>query len=205
MSTKIKLCGMFREQDIDYANELQPDYVGFVLNFPKSHRSIDKEMAKRLKSRLSEKIQAVGVFVDEKAGICAEYANNEIVDLIQLHGNENAEYVRKLRKLTNAPIIKAIRVTSTNDISAVQKIGADYLLFDGGTGEGKAFDHALLQGVEITQPFFLAGGLTTENVSTAIGKFHPFGVDVSSALEADGIKDKTKMTAFVNAVRKELL
>ncbi len=205
MATKIKLCGMFREQDVDYANELQPDYVGFVLNFPKSHRSIDKETARQLKERLSEKIQAVGVFVDMKAEICAEYANSGIIDLIQLHGNENADYIRQLRKLTNVPIIKAVKVTSINDISAAQKIDADYLLFDGGAGEGKAFDHALLRGVEITQPFFLAGGLTTENVTAEIEKFHPFGVDISSALETDGIKDKAKMTAFVNAVRKEIL
>ncbi len=205
MNTKIKLCGMFREQDIDYANELLPDYVGFVLNFPKSHRSIDKETARRLKARLSEKIQAVGVFVDEKAEICAEYANNGIIDLIQLHGNENAEYIRKLRSFTNVPIIKAVRVFSIDDISAAKNIGSDYMLFDGGMGTGKAFDYALLRQAEITQPFFLAGGLSSETVALAVRQIHPFGVDASSSLETDGIKDKTKMTAFMNAVRKELL
>ncbi len=196
---------MFREQDIDYANELQPDYIGFVINFPKSHRSIDSQTARRLKARLSEEIQAVGVFVNEKPDICAELANAGIIDVIQLHGSENAEYIRKLRGLTTAPIIKAVRVTSTEDIARAQAMGADYLLLDGGTGSGKAFDHALLQKAEITQPFFLAGGLSAENIGMAIEKFHPFGVDVSSALETNGIKDKIKMTAFVNAVRKELL
>ncbi len=205
MSTKIKLCGMFREQDIDYVNELLPDYVGFVLNFPKSHRSIDKNTAILLKQRLSDQIKTVGVFVDEKAEICAEYANSSIIDLIQLHGNEDQEYIRQLRTMTTAPIIKAIKVRSASDIEQAQKTGADYLLLDSGTGSGKSFDHTIPERTKITQPFFLAGGLSTENVETAIRKLHPFAVDVSSALETDGFKDKNKMTAFINTVRKELL
>lgn len=205
MCTKIKLCGMFRTQDIDYVNELLPDYVGFVLNFPKSHRSIDGSKAKQLKEKLSTKIKAVGVFVEEKAEICAELANSGVIDMIQLHGSENAEYIQNLKKLTDVPIIKAVNVTSANDIEQAQTLGADYLLLDGGTGSGKAFDHSLIENMKIRQPFFLAGGLTTDNTGTAIKKFSPFAVDVSSALETDGIKDYNKMAAFVNAVRKDLL
>lgn len=205
MYTKIKLCGMFRHQDIEYANKLLPDYVGFVLNFPKSHRSINREEAIKLKEKLSPKIKAVGVFVDEKAEVCAEFANSGIIELIQLHGNENADYTKKIKTLTNAPIIKAVKVDSEKDIKQAQSIGADYLLLDGGTGSGKCFDHALLENVKITRPFFLAGGLTSDNVRTAIKKIDPFAVDVSSALETDGFKDYNKMAAFVNAVRKELL
>ncbi len=204
MNTKIKLCGMFREKDIDYANSLFPDYVGFVLNFPKSHRSIDIETAKVLKSRLSPKIKAVGVFVDEQIEICAEFVNRGIIDLIQLHGNENAEYIMKLRKLVSVPIIKAVKITSKADVFEAQKTGADYLLLDGGKGEGKAFDHSLLENTVIDTPFFIAGGLTTENVADVIKEIYPFGVDVSSAIETDKIKDINKMTAFINAVRKEI-
>lgn len=120
MDTKIKLCGMFRQEDIDYTNELLPDYVGFVLNVLKSHRSIDRETAIQLKQRLSKKIKAVGVFVDEKAEICADYANSGIIDLIQLHGEEDAEYIRKLRKLVSVPIIKAVNVKSAKDIERVK-------------------------------------------------------------------------------------
>ena len=71
---KIKLCGMFRDCDIDYANEARPDYIGFILGFPKSHRNIDMETARRLRSRLSPEIKAVGVFVDSPETTCAEYA-----------------------------------------------------------------------------------------------------------------------------------
>lgn len=204
MGTKIKLCGMFREEDIGYANELLPDYIGFVINFPKSHRSIDIKTAVKLRKMLLPQIKAVGVFVNQQPEICAEIANRGAVDLIQLHGREDAEYIKNLRSLTNAPIIKAVKVASEADISDAQKIGADYLLLDGGTGEGKAFDHRLLENAELSLPFFLAGGLTAENVRAAVDKYHPFAVDVSSALEVRGFKDKNKMTDFVNAVRKEI-
>lgn len=205
MGTKIKLCGMFRTEDICYANELLPDYVGFVINFPKSHRSIDKEKAMLLRKKLSSEIKAVGVFVNEKEEICAEFANSRIIDVIQLHGGENEEYIRRLRAMTDVPVIKAVKAAHAKDIERVQKSSADYLLLDGGMGEGKCFDHEIITGVEITKPFFLAGGLTPENVSTAIRRFHPFAVDVSSALETYGMKDKNKMAAFVNAVRKEIV
>lgn len=202
---KIKLCGMFRPEDIYFANELLPDYVGFVMNFPKSHRSIDREKAMLLRKKLSPEIKAVGVFVDEKEEICAEFANSRIIDLIQLHGNENEEYVRRLRVMTDVPIIKVVKAAHAEDIEQAQKSSADYLLLDGGMGEGKSFDHEIITGVEITKPFFLAGGLTPENVSAVIRWFHPFAVDVSSALETYGMKDKNKMAAFVNAVRKEIV
>lgn len=205
MDTRIKLCGLFRTQDIDYANELLPDYVGFVLNFPKSHRSIDSGRAAQLKERLSPKIQAVGVFVDEQVTVCAALANRGILDLIQLHGKETSEYIRKLRTLTDAPIIKAVKVISARDIEQAQALGADYLLLDGGTGSGTAFDHSLMKNRNIRQPFFLAGGLTADNVGAAIQACSPFAVDVSSALETNGCKDRNKMTAFVNAVRKDRL
>ena len=127
---KIKLCGMFRDCDIDYANEAKPDYVGFILGFPKSHRNIDAETARRLRSRLDTGIKAVGVFVNSPETTCAEYANCGIIDVIQLHGNEDADFIRRLRELTGAPIIKAAKIRTPEDIGRVQALGADYVLLD---------------------------------------------------------------------------
>lgn len=203
MNTKVKLCGMYRTEDIDYANELFPDYVGFVMNFPKSHRSIDRERAMRLKKRLSPEIKAVGVFVDETAEICAEMANSRLIDLIQLHGNENEKYLSRLKSMTDVPVIKAVKVSHAEDIIRAQESSADYLLLDGGTGEGKCFDHDIIKEMEIKKPVFLAGGLSPENVGALIERFRPFAVDASSSLETNGKKDKNKMAAFVDAVRKE--
>lgn len=199
---KIKLCGMFRECDIDYANEAMPDYIGFVLEFPKSHRSIDFETAKQLRSRLAPGIKAVGVFVNSPETTCAEYANCGIIDVIQLHGSEDAEYIARLRELTGAPIIKAAKVRSSGDVKQVQELGADFVLLDNGTGTGEMFDHSLLDGTEIRQPFFLAGGLTPDNLRQAAEKIKPFCVDLSSGVETNRVKDKGKMLAAVKAARE---
>lgn len=201
MSVKIKLCGMFRECDIDYANEAQPDYIGFVLEFPKSHRSIDKTTAQRLRSRLSPEIKTVGVFVNSTETTCAEYANCGIIDLIQLHGGEDKDYIRRLRELTGAPIIKAVKVRSADDIAQAQTLGADFLLLDNGTGTGQSFDHSLIDRELIRQPFFLAGGLTPENLRRAALDIRPYCVDLSSGIETDRVKDREKMLAAVRAVR----
>ena len=201
MSVKIKLCGMFRECDIDYANEAQPDYIGFVLEFPKSHRSIDKTTAQRLRSRLSPEIKTVGVFVNSPETTCAEYANCGIIDLIQLHGGEDKDYIRRLRELTGAPIIKAVKVRSADDIVQAQTLGADFLLLDNGTGTGQSFDHSLIDRELIRQPFFLAGGLTPENLRRTALDINPYCVDLSSGIETDRVKDREKMLAAVRAVR----
>lgn len=201
MSVKIKLCGMFRECDIDYANEAQPDYIGFVLEFPKSHRSINKTTAQRLRSRLSPEIKTVGVFVNSPETTCAEYANCGIIDLIQLHGGEDKDYIRRLRELTGAPIIKAVKVRSADDIAQAQTLGADFLLLDNGTGTGQSFDHSLIDRELIRQPFFLAGGLTPENLRRAALDIRPYCVDLSSGIETDRVKDREKMLAAVRAVR----
>lgn len=199
---KIKLCGMFRECDIDFANEAKPDYIGFVLEFPKSHRSIDFDTAKRLRARLAPEIKAVGVFVNSPETTCAEYANCGIIDMIQLHGNEDADYISRLRKLTGAPIIKAAKVRSSDDIRLVQELGADFILLDNGTGTGKMFDHSLLDGAEIGQPFFLAGGLDPDNLKQAAEAVKPYCVDLSSGVETNKVKDKEKMLAAVKAARE---
>lgn len=199
---KIKLCGMFRDCDIDYANEAKPDFVGFILGFPKSHRNIDAETARQLRSRLDTGIKAVGVFVNSPETTCAEYANCGIIDVIQLHGDEDADFIRRLRELTGAPIIKAAKIRTPEDIGRVQALGADYVLLDNGTGTGEMFDHSLLDGAEIRQPFFLAGGLTPENLRQAAESVRPYCVDLSSGVETDRLKDREKMLEAVRVIRE---
>lgn len=199
---KIKLCGMFRDCDIDYVNEALPDYIGFVVMFPKSHRNIDLKMALRLKKRLDSRIKSVAVSVNAPVEKLAEFALSGAADMLQLHGNENEEYIARLRELTNTPIIKAVIVKSAADIEAAKNSTADYLLFDSGTGSGKPFDHSLIHSAEIQKPFFLAGGLTPENLAQAAQKIKPFGVDLSGGIETDKLKDREKILRAVNEIRK---
>lgn len=201
MNTKIKLCGMFRECDIEYVNEAKPDYIGFIVMFPKSHRNIDLETALRLKSRLSPEIKSVAVSVNAPVKLFAEFAKRGAAELLQCHGDEDADYIARLRELTGVPIIKAVKVTSVADIENAQKLGADYLLLDSGTGSGVTFDHSLIDPQKIRVPFFLAGGLTPENIGQAVREIRPYGVDLSSGIETDKLKDREKILAAVREVR----
>jgi len=201
MSTKIKLCGMFRDCDIDSVNEALPDYIGFIVMFPKSHRNIDLETALRLKSRLSTKVKSVAVSVNAPIEQFAEYANRGAAELLQLHGSENADYIARLRQLTGVPIIKAVKVTSAADIVNAQNLGADYLLLDSGTGSGEMFDHSLIDPDKIRVPYFLAGGLTPKNIGQTVRHFHPYAVDLSSGIETNKLKDREKILAAVKEVR----
>lgn len=199
--SKIKLCGLSRKCDIEWANALKPEYIGFVF-WSKSKRNVPPEKAKELKDLLSPDIKAVGVFVDEPIENVAELLNDNIIDIAQLHGGEDEEYIKKLRVLSDKPIIKAFLLKSENDAERAEKSTADYILVDSGTGTGKSFDWELLK--NISRPYFLAGGLCCENISQAITALDPYAVDVSSGIETNGCKDKNKMAAFVAAVRKEI-
>lgn len=198
--TKIKLCGLTRPCDIEYVNELLPEYIGFVFA-PKSRRYISPEKAEVLREHLDDRITPVGVFVDEKIEVIADLIKRKIIDIVQLHSNESEQYIEDLRRVIDCPVIKAFRIESEADIVSANNSSADYVLLDSGGGTGKVFDHSLLK--DIARPYFLAGGLTPENVETAVKQLKSFAVDVSSSLETDGFKDKIKMTAFVNAVRKD--
>ena len=197
---KIKLCGMFRECDIDYVNEARPDYIGFITMFPKSHRNIDLETALKLKRRLSPEIKSVAVSVNADLEKFAEFAKSGAADLLQCHGSEDAAYIAALRELADVPIIKAVRVTSADDILKSDALGADFLLLDSGTGSGKAFDHSMIPD-GIKTPFFLAGGLTPENIAEAARQVRPYGVDLSSGIETGKLKDKTKILRAVSEIR----
>lgn len=200
---KIKICGLTNINDISYANEAMPDYIGFV--FAKSKRQINFELAKELRKNLSASIKAVGVFVNEEIGIIKDLCDKNIIDLVQLHGDENKEYIKMLKKEISKPVIKAIRVkNSLNDVS----FNTDYILFDtfsknqyGGSGE--SFNWSLVKNYK--QPFFLAGGLNIENIENAIKIANPYCVDISSGVETNGVKDRGKMIEIVKKVRSAKL
>ena len=194
--TKIKFCGLTRDCDIVWANQLTPDYIGFVFA-PGSKRFVTAEKAAALKALLSPRIQAVGVFVNEELRHVAALLNGGIIDMAQLHGNEDEDYIRAMQALTQKPLIQAFIIQTADDIKAANESLADLILLDSGAGTGKSFNWDLIS--KIRRPYFLAGGLSPENVSEAIARLQPFAVDVSSGIETDGIKDKAKMAAFAAA------
>ena len=197
--TGIKICGLFREEDIDSANAVQPDYIGFILHFPKSHRNVSVETAARLKAQLHPGIRAVGVFVNQSEDTVVESAKTIGLDVIQLHGSEDDRYIDSIRRRTGLPVWKAFRVKSREDLAAVEASAADLVLLDGGSGGGEVFDWSLTQGIR--RPFILAGGLTPENIPEAVRRLSPVLIDLSSGVETDRIKDRAKMRAAVEAVR----
>ena len=196
--TRVKLCGMMRPEDIQAVNEIKPEYIGFVFA-KKSRRYVSKEQAKMLKEMLDPAVKAVGVFVNEPVENVADLLNERIVDMAQLHGVEDEVYIWRLKEITGKEIIKAVQVKSEADVKVGENPVADYVLFDAGTGDGKVFNWKLLENVK--RPYFLAGGLDPENVRDAVERLRPFGVDVSSGIETDGVKDALKMERFVTRVR----
>jgi phosphoribosylanthranilate isomerase len=197
--TKIKICGIKSFEDIEYINEAQPDYIGFV--FAESKRRVDFNLACLLKTRLNKHIQAAGVFVNENIGFIAKLCDANIIDIVQIHGDENEEYISTLKKTVNKPIIKTVRVKDR--LSTINN-NVDYTLFDsynkaeyGGTG--KSFDWNIIKGFK--KPFFLAGGLSYCNIAEAIHSTHPYCVDISSGVETNGVKDRQKIIDAVNLVR----
>jgi len=200
--TKIKLCGLTRPRDIEWANALTPDFVGFVFA-RKSKRYISPKNAQKLREKLNQSINAVGVFVNEAPETVAALLNDGTIDVAQLHGGEDEDYIKALRLLTDRPLIQAFCVDGPADLERARASSADYILLDNGAGgTGTAFDWALLKGFD--RPCFLAGGLGPDNVARAVRDVRPFAVDVSSGIETDGAKDYQKMAAFVNAVRNTL-
>ena len=197
--TRVKMCGLRRAEDIEAANRLMPEYIGFVFA-PASRRFISLEEAAALRQALSPGIRAVGVFVDEDAETVARLLESGVIDIAQLHGNEDEAYITRLKARTGKPVIRAFRVKNAEDLRAAEASPADMILLDAGAGDGKTFDWSMLSSV--SRPYFLAGGLTPENTAEAVKRYHPFAVDVSSGIETDGFKDCNKMRAFMRAVRE---
>lgn len=195
--TAIKLCGLTRLEDIIAVNELKPEYIGFVF-WDKSTRNVTAEQARTLKKELDSNIKAVGVFVDADIEFVQMLFREQIIDIAQLHGSEDNAYIETL-KSQGIPTIKAFKVTDENSVERAKESPADYIIFDPGKGSGMTFNYSFIQNVK--RPFFLAGGLTPDNVKEAIKATAPFAVDVSSGIETDRVKDVYKMRQFVKAVR----
>ena len=196
---RIKICGLMRPQDIDMVNEACPDIAGFILAAGR-RRTVTPERMRELTGRLRPEIQSAAVFLDQDIRWIRELAEQDLMDIIQLHGHESNEEIRYLRSGTKKTIIKAFRIETADDIRRAEQSEADLVLLDQGAGgSGQTWDWSLLTGM--SRPFILAGGLDPENVSEAVRKTCPFGVDVSSGVETDGCKDREKILRFVRAVR----
>lgn len=195
--TKIKMCGLRRPEDIEFANRVKPDYIGYVFA-EKSKRYIATEKAAELTKLLDGDIVPVGVFVDETMENVIAAVKMGAVKMVQLHGSESEDFVSEL-KSRGIPVIKAFQVGAAEDIAAAERSCADMVLLDSGKGSGQTFDWSLIGSIK--RPYLLAGGVTAENAAQAIRQLRPFGVDASSCLETDGFKDIAKMKAFAQAVR----
>ena len=195
---KVKICGLSRHNDIDAVNNEKPDYIGFI--FAGSRRRISPQQALELRKKLSPDIIPVGVFVDEMIENIISLVQDDVIDIIQLHGFEDEEYISRLKELTDKPVIKAIAVQKEGDMQRWAASSADYLLVDNiVAGSGQIFNWDLIG--KINKPFFLAGGLNIENIIEAITKTKPFAVDVSTGVETDGFKDHAKIREFIRRAR----
>jgi phosphoribosylanthranilate isomerase len=203
---KVKLCGIRRPEDVAYLNEFRPDYAGFV--FAGTRRRIAPETAAALVRKLDAHIRKVGVFVDEPAASIARTVRLAGLDVVQLHGDESAEAIAKLRSLLpGVEIWKAVRVRDRLSIPRALKLGADKPLLDGYSGSehggtGKKADWNLIREANLSVPYFLAGGLNSGNISAAVEELSPYGVDISSGIETGGVKDRAKIEQIMKILRK---
>lgn len=203
--SKIKICGLKSENDVKIVNKYGPDYVGFIL--APSKRRVNYEVAKKLKALLNPSILAVGVFVNESLEVIGQYAEDKVIDVIQLHGDESLEMIKELKQQVSIPVIKAMRIKDEKQLKHllpfIQEVTADYLLFDTYQeglygGSGKSFDWKLLDVVK--RSYFLAGGIGLHNIEEAC-KWKPFAIDVSSGVETNGVKDAIKVSELIQKYR----
>ena len=198
MIPKIKICGLSREEDIICVNGCRPEYIGFMFWEP-SKRYITPAKAAVLKEILSPDIKAVGVFLDNPVSEVIEIAQSGVIDMIQLHGSEDAAYIKQIRKNTALPIIKAFSVAKGADADTINGSEADLVLIDSGRGgTGETFDWEFLQGIK--RDYFLAGGLSPDNAVEA-AKTGAYALDVSSGVETEGKKDADKIRMFIDLAR----
>ena len=214
---KVKMCGISKVETIPAVVEAKPDYMGLV--FAPSKRQVTVDQAKTLVEELhrgyaqkygsdtehdkNDTIKTVGVFVNETVDNLVTIANEVNLDVVQLHGDEDEAFIQSLKERTNVEVWKAIQIRSAADAEAWIDSSADMLLFDayhkderGGTGD--VFDWSSLDAFE--RPFMLAGGIDSTNVARAIRTVRPYGIDISSGIETNGVKDDEKITAFTKIV-----
>ena len=201
---------MRRKEDIEMANKYKPDYIGFV--FADSPRKVTFEQVKELSSQLNEDIVPVGVFVNEHMKLIVDLFKEGIIEIAQLHGDEDENYIKNLKAKSleqsgsEIPIINAIEIR--DDVDYNDKLlewrdsVSDYFILDSGKGSGKTFDWNLIDKNSefFENSIFLAGGLNSENLASAIEEFNPFAVDLSSSVETDGFKDEEKIKKIIGIV-----
>jgi len=208
---QLKICGLFRDEDIDYVNESRPNYAGFV--FAKSTREVSPPLAQYLRFRLADGIIPVGIFVNAPITLITELYHNGVISIAQLHGNEDESYITQLKKLskttirqTTIPPIKVIKTiiykseTFTSQIKTLANV-ADYFLIDSGAGSGKTFDWKQLGSIKFPKPWFLAGGINIKNIKQAMA-LNPFAIDVSSGVETEGVKDRKKILELTEIIKQ---
>ncbi|GLB30549.1 N-(5'-phosphoribosyl)anthranilate isomerase [Lacrimispora amygdalina] len=200
---KIKICGLTRKEDVLAVNCYKPDYIGFV--FAPGKRQLNFRQAELLRNDLLPEIPAVGVFVNSPADEIISLVKSNVIQMIQLHGEEREPDILELKNRLDrpVPIMKAIRVRSAADISEAEKLSADYLLLDSYVkgiqgGSGTCFDWSMIPAIK--KPWFLAGGIGMENIEEAL-KTKAFCLDVSSLAETNGRKDPEKIKKIIQTVR----
>ena len=191
--TKVKICGLSTVEAVETAVLAGADYIGFVL--AASKRQVSLEQAQELAKRVTGKTKIVGVFVSPSLEDLELAIGRVPLDIVQIHGT----FDEALIPLISVPVIRAIQLT---DQEAQVSSQADYLLFDAPVaGSGQTFDWGLLKDQKIQQDFFIAGGLTVDNVCQARETFQPYALDVSSGVETDGCKDIEKIKAFIEGAK----
>ena len=221
---KIKICGLFRGEDIDYINEALPDYAGFV--FAQSRRQVSPEQARRLRQKLDPRVTPVGVFVNAPAAEITALYRSGVIEIAQLHGSEDEAYIAQLKEMCAVPVIKVLlygenkenkpRRTQRNaeeeknelsfssaalrDLCGYKYI--DFLMFDSGAGTGKTFNWGALDTGGIGKPWFLAGGISLENIDQAMA-LEPYALDISSGAETEGFKDREKILQLTQRVKRQ--
>lgn len=196
---KIKLCGIRTANDVHLINEAQPDFCGFIVEFPKSFRSVSESELRNLAAQVSPEINKVGVFVNAPQDLVIRLLQENVIDLAQLHGQEDNVYIEEIKSKTGKQVIKAFSIKTKEDVQKALESPADYILLDqGGGGTGQTFDWSLIP--PINRPWFLAGGLNTDNLHTAIEDLHPWGIDLSSSLETNKKKDPAKIKRIMELI-----
>lgn len=195
---KVKICGLSRPADIEAVNQYLPDYAGFIINFPKSHRNCTPEQVQALHAQLSDSIPAVGVTVNQPLETVAALLEQGVIDIAQLHGQEDESYIDELKRRTGKPVWKAFRIRSADDLDAARASSADMILLDNGYGTGETFDWTLVR--DIGRPFILAGGLCEDNIDDA-AKMQPDAMDISSGVETNRVKDPEKIRTLIERIR----
>lgn len=191
--TKVKICGLSTVEAVETAVLAGADYIGFV--FAASKRQVSLEQAQELAKRVTGKTKIIGVFVSPSLEDLEQAIGQVPLDMVQIHGT----FDESLIPLISVPVIRAFQLT---DQEAQVSSQADYLLFDAPVaGSGQTFDWDLLKDQKIQQDFFIAGGLTVDNVHQARETFQPYALDVSSGVETDGRKDIEKIKAFIEGAK----